>query len=625
MVAMNWNRRKNGQTLRSGWLAAALALGTQLAGAQSLDNKSLTGKYFARHLMLATDASGAITDARTLYGAFTFDGAGGYTFQGSQILGTAAPASLSGSGTYSVKASGYVTLANPQKSGVSINAALGVGALAGSTTESAGVYDIFFGVPAPAAGQTNASLNGAYSVSTLEFPGAALTNVRNASIALTANGAGILPTAAITGHAANLGDTPIMQLVSGATYSIVSDGSGTASIALPAGGTAMSQLWSGTKAVYLSADGKFLIGGSNTAGGHDIFIGTRAFPGAAANTNLAGRYFSAGMRNEAGRPASFAGSGSATGAGKIVWSRRVRQLEGVIDLTGVNSYIVQPDGTGTIETKRLLLGVGGDSFTMNGVSLSDTNNYEIAAAVRMPAVSGTGVYINPQGVVNAASFAPAGAPISPGCFVTIFGSGLAAATATAAAPFPKSLGNVQLTVNGTAAALYVVSPGQISALVPFGVTGSTATLVVTNGGARSNSVDVPLAKSSPGIFTGPQNGLGAGAILHADFSLVTQANPAKRNEVVQLFLTGLGAVTPAVPDGVAAPGNPLSLLTGVINVYVGGKQADVLFKGLAPGLAGLYQINFRVPATSPTGGAVPLAIETPEAFHDQADIAVLPQ
>jgi uncharacterized protein (TIGR03437 family) len=48
----------------------------------------------------------------------------------------------------------------------------------------------------------------------------------------------------------------------------------------------------------------------------------------------------------------------------------------------------------------------------------------------------------------------------------------------------------------------------------------------------------------------------------------------------------------------------------------------VIFKGLAPGLAGLYQINFTVPAGAPTGSAVPLAIETPEAFHDMADITV---
>jgi len=49
----------------------------------------------------------------------------------------------------------------------------------------------------------------------------------------------------------------------------------------------------------------------------------------------------------------------------------------------------------------------------------------------------------------------------------------------------------------------------------------------------------------------------------------------------------------------------------------------VIFKGLAPGLAGLYQINFTVPTNATTGSAVPLAIETPDAFHDMVDIAII--
>jgi len=91
---------------------------------------------------------------------------------------------------------------------------------------------------------------------------------------------------------------------------------------------------------------------------------------------------------------------------------------------------------------------------------------------------------------------------------------------------------------------------------------------------------------------------------------------------VQLFLTGLGAVSPAGRDGAAASASPLSLVTADVKVYVGGRQATVLFKGLAPGLAGLYQINFTIPLNAPTGPGVALAIETPDAFHDMADIPI---
>ena len=55
---------------------------------------------------------------------------------------------------------------------------------------------------------------------------------------------------------------------------------------------------------------------------------------------------------------------------------------------------------------------------------------------------------------------------------------------------------------------------------------------------------------------------------------------------------------------------------------IGGRPATVVFKGLAPGLAGLYQINLTVPANAPIGASIPLAIETPEAFHDMVDIAI---
>jgi uncharacterized protein (TIGR03437 family) len=89
-----------------------------------------------------------------------------------------------------------------------------------------------------------------------------------------------------------------------------------------------------------------------------------------------------------------------------------------------------------------------------------------------------------------------------------------------------------------------------------------------------------------------------------------------------LFLTGLGAVTPTIQDGAAAPSNPLSQVPGDVKVYIGGRQATVVFKGLAPGLAGLYQINLTVPANAPIGASIPLAIETPEAFHDMVDIAI---
>src|SRR5689334_8475861 len=99
-------------------------------------NGSLNGKYYFRHVQLTADASAAVSDTRTGFGAITFDGNGNYTMAAQQLVNTVAPVALNGSGTYSVKPGGYVTMSNPQRAGASINARLAAnGALVGSSTE----------------------------------------------------------------------------------------------------------------------------------------------------------------------------------------------------------------------------------------------------------------------------------------------------------------------------------------------------------------------------------------------------------------------------------------------------------------------------------------------------------
>jgi uncharacterized protein (TIGR03437 family) len=238
----------------------------------------------------------------------------------------------------------------------------------------------------------------------------------------------------------------------------------------------------------------------------------------------------------------------------------------------------------------------------------------------MPTMSGTGVFVDPQRVLNGASYA-LGYPVSPGGFVTLFGTGLATQTTSAKIPFPSTLGNVTVSVNGKSAPIYVVSPTQVSFVVPYSVTGTTATIVVTSNGTASNAVEVPLAPTAPGVFSLTQNGLGDGAILHANFSVVNDASPATVGEIVQVFLSGMGAVTPNVVEGNAAPStNPLAQVTAPTAVTIGGKTADILYNGLAPGLAGLYQLNVRVPSVQP--GIQSLAIQTLDGFTDMVNLRV---
>jgi uncharacterized protein (TIGR03437 family) len=230
--------------------------------------------------------------------------------------------------------------------------------------------------------------------------------------------------------------------------------------------------------------------------------------------------------------------------------------------------------------------------------------------------------LNPLGVVNAASSAPAGNPISPGEFVTLYGTGLAKSNQTATPPYPLSLNGVSVLINNKPAPLYFVSPEQLNVLVPFATTGPTATIVVQNGSVNSNTVTVPVAATSPGVYTLDQSGSGGGAILHTDYSLVNAAKPAIGGETVLIYLTGLGTVTPGLTDGTAGTITTLYRVDADVWVYVGGEQATVLFKGLAPGYPGLYQLNVTLPQFLKASGNLPLAIQTPNAFHDQVDIPV---
>jgi uncharacterized protein (TIGR03437 family) len=92
---------------------------------------------------------------------------------------------------------------------------------------------------------------------------------------------------------------------------------------------------------------------------------------------------------------------------------------------------------------------------------------------------------------------------------------------------------------------------------------------------------------------------------HEDFgSLVSPNSPARAGEVIHVYGTGFGEVSPPVPTGEAAPGDPLSRVGGDFQCSLQSSDqepelSDVLFAGLAPGLAGVYQIDVRIPSSVP--------------------------
>lgn len=218
-------------------------------------------------------------------------------------------------------------------------------------------------------------------------------------------------------------------------------------------------------------------------------------------------------------------------------------------------------------------------------------------------------------VVNGASMLKG--PIAPGEIVTIFGRNLGppnliAARLTEDGLLSNNLGETRVLFDGVAAPLIYVLEGQISAVVPYSVAGEPSVEVqVEFFGSLSDPVTVEVTPASPALFTQNSQGWGPAAALNQDYRLNTAANPADRGSIVILYATGEG-LTDQAADGVlgAAP-LPKPLLP--ISVTVGGKPAEVLYAGGAPGLvAGVIQINIRIPADAPTGDGVMVIVNSGE-------------
>ena len=240
--------------------------------------------------------------------------------------------------------------------------------------------------------------------------------------------------------------------------------------------------------------------------------------------------------------------------------------------------------------------------------------------------------IKAGGVVSAASIAAGGPlPVAPGEFISIFGSNFAPSTTVTngTPPYPKQLGPDQAMLGGEALPLQVSAAGQINAIIPYDAEINTTQqiMVEVSGMQYSMPETVVVAAAQPSVFTQDQSGSGAGAILTASaangaVALNTASAPAAAGDVLEVYCTGLGTVSPAVTAGATAPLDTLSRTTNTVTAVIGGVPAQVQFAGLAPGYAGLYQVNVAVPPGVTPGPAVPLVLTEAGALSPPVTVAI---
>jgi uncharacterized protein (TIGR03437 family) len=256
------------------------------------------------------------------------------------------------------------------------------------------------------------------------------------------------------------------------------------------------------------------------------------------------------------------------------------------------------------------LGQNSYGFWRLGVENNGSGNTGLFTGFTI-AITGTTLgppFFTSNSVVTTSSFD--GGAVSPGDQVGIFGANLGPTPGVRAGAgnLPTTLGQTTVTFDGVPAPIFYVSGGFVTAQAPTGLTpGGKTSIQVSTPSGNSLAVSVPVVPTNPGIFTADVGGMGQASAVNqdgtqnGDGTITGSDTAAPRGSVIAVYASGLGPVSPAIPQGTPAPTSTLSQTTMPVTATIAGTPATVMFAGAAPGLIGVYQVNVQVPLSVPTG------------------------
>jgi uncharacterized protein (TIGR03437 family) len=305
------------------------------------------------------------------------------------------------------------------------------------------------------------------------------------------------------------------------------------------------------------------------------------------------------------------------------------QFRGGVPITGLTVGFAVTSGSATLSSPTSSTDTNGTAGV--GITLGNTPGPVVVTAtlagfapvafhltatpvIPLPAISA-------GGVDGAGGSVPAVTQLSPGALATVYGSNFVPAGTSRAvqAPdfangaLPTTLAGVCVLVGGVPAYITYVSPGQINFQVPIiPVNTSLDVQVISNCGTSSATQSgvqpVGTVAATPEFLYWVKNADGHNPVISVNAvtgayvgaaGLIPGAafTPAKAGDILTIYGISFGATNPAVAPGTAcstvAPAtNPASVTLGSLTV----DAADVLYAGISPGTAGLYQLNIRVPA-----------------------------
>jgi uncharacterized protein (TIGR03437 family) len=401
------------------------------------------------------------------------------------------------------------------------------------------------------------------------------------------------------------------------------------------------------------------------AGNGNPGFGGDGGPGASAALNLpvavtldgAGNVFIADQGNgrirmvsQSGAITTVAGNGNTPSSQLYNPSGVAVDSQGNIDIADTGHNQIRQAFPGGIVT---IAGAGGCCYAGDGGPAS-------AALMNAPA----GMVIDPSGIIyfadagnnairqltgtasitaSIASVANAASnltgPVAPGEIVTISGVALGppqlVTEQVSNGIVTTSLSGTTVAFNGVAAPVIYTSAGQVSAVVPFGITGSTAQVTVQYRGQPPAQATVPVAVAAPALFTADYSGSGQALALNQDGSangncapnlpgtpVHASCFPTGLNTLITLFVTGAGQTSPGGIDG-QIQGSATASPVLPVSVKIGGVNALVLFtSGVQDEVAGITQIQAQIPGNVQPGPAVPVVVQVGTFTTQQATISI---
>jgi uncharacterized protein (TIGR03437 family) len=223
----------------------------------------------------------------------------------------------------------------------------------------------------------------------------------------------------------------------------------------------------------------------------------------------------------------------------------------------------------------------------------------------------------PEGLVNGASVTTG--PLAPNTIASLYGTNLSFSTRTIT--FDDIRGNVlptlmpgtgvRILIANQPASLYFVSPTQVNFVVPSNLIAGRYDLQLLRDGLAGPKIPVVIRDFAPQLFV---MGDRFAIAQRADTSLVWPESPARPGDFVVVYATGMGRTLPELPSGqLAATASPIARYPD-FRVFLNGVPIPperMIYAGLTPGTAGLYQVNFRLPEDAPANPEIRLGYDEP--------------